>query len=138
MTKREFDTSTMQGLRDALEHSRISQTRLALLIGAPEDAIRSWLRGRRPVHPTASVMLDWILDGYRPPEWHMTGPDMADLRASMGMSQRELADVLDVSEGDIDLWESDFHGPPGFVARAIQWLSSDKPPSLGATDSAGA
>lgn len=128
MSTSEIDTSTPEGLREGLEAAGLSATRFSLLAGIPENTVSKWLNGRRPVHPAAAVMLDWLLAGFQPPGWHMTGQGLREAREGLGLSQDELAVILDVETGAVALWESDERGPPGFVARAVMWLESDPSP----------
>lgn len=121
----ELDTSTAEGFSEGMRHLDISVTRAAMLIGAPESTIKKWLKGERPVHPTAARMLRWMLDGYRPENWHMTGKDLRLLRDEMGLTLTELAVILDIEDEALAKFESDFHGPPGFVATAVRWLLDD-------------
>lgn len=134
MTADQIDTSTPEGLSAGLKRAGLSVPRFALLIGAPERTVTKWLKGISPVHPTAAIMLDWMLEGYRPHGWHMTGDHFRRDRERLGLSQDELADILDVETEMVVRWESDFDGPPGFVARAMAWLTSERPPVDLATD----
>ncbi len=117
-----INTATAEGMQSGLDILKMSKSRFSLLIGAPEATVHAWVRGRRPVHPTAAKMLDWMLDGVRPETWHMTGDQLREAREGLCMTEYELADALDVETATIVKWESDFHGPPHFVATAVRWL----------------
>jgi DNA-binding transcriptional regulator YiaG len=134
MGHREIDTSTTEGFREGMDVMDFSVARFALLVGAPESTVKSWKGGDKPVNPSAAIMLKWMINGYRPYNWHMTGPDLRAKREDMQLSQDELGQILDVEADTIVKWESDFRGPPGFIARAIEWLDSDVPPFDWAAD----
>jgi DNA-binding transcriptional regulator YiaG len=66
---------------------------------------------------------------YRPDTWHLTGPGLRAMREDLGLSEDELAIILDVETASVVNWESDFHGPPRFVAEAVRWLQrGHRPP----------
>jgi len=137
----DIDTSTPEGFSAGLEALGLRQrdrdgdlqplrpARVALLLSAPESTVKNWLRGSRPVHPTAARMVDWMMEGYRPEGWHMTGDDFRAAREALELNEDQLGELLDVETDTILKWESDFHGPPGFVAEAMRWLLSGFRPS---------
>jgi DNA-binding XRE family transcriptional regulator len=128
MTKE--DTSTAAGFDAAcIEIFGNSMPRASLVLRAPESTVKSWRREKRPVHPTAGVMMDWLLDGYRPPDWHMTGDQLKAARTKLDLTEDQLAQVLDIETSTYLKWESDFQGPPGFVANAVNWLLDGYRPS---------
>lgn len=117
-----IDTTTPEGFSAALDVLKLSIIRASLVLQAPESSVKQWLRGTRPVHPAAASMLAWMLEGFRPETWHMTGPALREARESLDLSEEDLAIILDVETALVVNWESDFHGPPRFVAEAVRWL----------------
>lgn len=118
----QIDTSTAEGFREGMDQLGATRTRISMLLGAPEQTVRAWMNGHRPVHPTAAMMLDWMLAGHKPDNWHMTGRDLRAAREILDLTEDQLANVLDVETDTLINWESDFHGPPHFVATAVRWL----------------
>lgn len=118
----EIDTSTADGFREVMNRQGFSVARASILIGASEATINAWIKEKRPVHPTAARMLEWISKGYRPENYHMSGADLKSARAQLGLSSEAMANLLDVEISTLEKWESDFRGPPAFVATGIRWL----------------
>lgn len=63
--------------RDARTHLGLSTSELAAILGVDSRTVRKWEDTRgdestnaRPPNPVASRVMRWLLDGYRPPEWH--------------------------------------------------------------------
>lgn len=67
----EFDTTTGEGFRDAREHLGLSYRELSEILGGirPDTIRKKWERDDPPPGPMASQIMDWMVDGYRPPEW---------------------------------------------------------------------
>lgn len=49
----------------------LSAAKLAHILDVNPRTIRKWEyeAKQRPPHPTACRVVQWLLDGYRPPEW---------------------------------------------------------------------
>lgn len=125
----DLDTSTNDGFAEGIDLLPVSASTAALVLGVPDSSFSAWVRRRRAPHPTAARMLSWLLAGYRPADWHMTGPDFIMARERLGLSVDELADVLDAEPETIRKWSSDFSGPPRMVATAMRWmLDGFRPP----------
>ena len=126
----DLDTSTNAGFRDGLDALGVKPSTAGLVMGIPDSTLSAWVRGRRPPHPTGASMLRWLLDGYRPRDWHMTGPDFDEARVDLGLTVEDLADVLDADPETIVKWSSDFNGPPRMVATAMRWFLDEdfRPP----------
>ena len=118
----EIDTSTTEGFNEALAVLDMHTGRASMVLGTTESTLRAWRHGKRPVHPTAAVMLDWIGDGFRPDNWHMMGSELREAREQLDLSREQLGEILDAEASTIAMWESDDQGPPGFVATAVRWL----------------
>lgn len=118
----DYDTSTTEGFCKGLNDMGFSASRFGLIIKAPESTVKQWMRGKRPVHPTAAVMLDCLLMGWRPNDWHMTGPDMKKARLSLGLSERDMSIVLDCDVDVLQSWEQSDDGAPHFVSQSVRWL----------------
>lgn len=67
----DFDTSTGEGFRAARLHLGLSYRDLGEILGGIRaDTIRKkWEKDAPSPGPMASRVLDWLLEGYRPPEW---------------------------------------------------------------------
>ncbi|WP_306150687.1 hypothetical protein [Roseovarius sp. MMSF_3281] len=128
MQNDEIDTSTAEGFLEGLKTIQMTTGQFAALISTPDDTVRSWVRGRRPVHPTAARMLDWLIEGYRPADFHITGERFKAMRERLELTEDELAEILDVETETVIKWEGSFGGPPRFVAKAMWWLTSRNPP----------
>jgi len=120
-----IDTSTPEGFSEARQHLGLTIPEVARILATSERTVRRWETDEtRPVHPTASVAMDWFLDGFRPNEWpeRITGPNMIDIRCSLGLSISEMAEFLDAEDETIVKWESDDRGPPAMVQQVLIWL----------------
>jgi DNA-binding transcriptional regulator YiaG len=116
-----IDTTETEDFNAAIDKLFRTRTRAALVLGVPEGTLKKWVRGEIPVHPTASAMVDLLLTGWRPDDWHMTGPKMQKVRIDMGMTISEMGELLKLDDETVEKFEADFHGPPAFVARFIAW-----------------
>lgn len=123
-----IDPSTPEGFQQAIDALGMSITRCALTLGCPESSVKKWLKGRPDPHPTAAAMMRALLSDWRPKGWHMTGPMMKTAREDLGLSIEELADMLGVEHDVVELYESDYRGPPHFVAKYIDWLAQGYTP----------
>ena len=47
----------------------LSVNQLAAILNTEPRSVRRWEDGTRTPNPVASRVLQWMLDGYRPPEW---------------------------------------------------------------------
>ncbi len=137
-TDREFDTTDPRGFAAARWHMNMTAETAACLLGVNERSLKRWESGKTEVSPTAAKVLDWMLEGWRPREWYMTGEHMADLRLDLGLTEDQLATVLDVETELLIKWESDDRGPPRIVAKAIYWLIDGYRPSGWPTDAGAA
>lgn len=128
-TSETFDTMTPAGFKSARLHLGLSRTEMARVMAVNERTLVRWEDDpERGVHPTAALMMNWFLDGFRPPSWpfDMTGPDLRRLREEKGLSISEMAERLDVPDQTLTLWESDDRGPPPVVAQAVRWIVTDQ------------
>jgi len=124
-----IDTTTSEGFSAALDILKLSISRASLVLQAPESSVKQWLRATRPVHPAAASMLSWMLDGYRPDTWHLTGPGLRAMREDLGLSEDELAIILDaISTGRLDLWQKPFDGCSVATVRPNGLDRSPRPP----------
>jgi DNA-binding transcriptional regulator YiaG len=133
--KLDIDTSTPEGFRETREDLGLSVAQVARLLQTNERTVKRWesevgTAEDRLVHPTAALVMDWFLGGFRPPEWpeKMTGNEMLDIRYGMGMSVSQMAEFLDAEDETILKWESDDRGPPAIVQQVLTWLWHDKVP----------
>lgn len=57
--------------KDARNRLGLSASQLADIIDSDPRTIRKWERedGTRPPNPIAVRIMEWMLTGYRPPEW---------------------------------------------------------------------
>lgn len=49
----------------------LSQSQLAHILNTDPRTVRRWEQddGTRPPNPIACRVIEWMLDGYKPPEW---------------------------------------------------------------------
>lgn len=68
----DIDTTTPQGFKEARRQLGLSASRLGAILDVDPSTIRRWEMSddrstSRPPHPTAARVLQWMLDGFRPP-----------------------------------------------------------------------
>ena len=122
-----LDTSTAHGFKEARQILGLNRSDCARLLETSEKTVERWENPReRPPHPMAAVAMSWFLGGFRPVEWPqpMSGQEFAQIRADLGLSVEELADLLDVEPDLISYWESG-EGPVLPVGRRVmRWLEA--------------
>lgn len=62
---------TPQGFKQARRDLNLSAAHLGRILNVNERTIRKWEQddGTRPPNPIACRVLQWMLDGFRPPEY---------------------------------------------------------------------
>jgi DNA-binding transcriptional regulator YiaG len=62
---------TPQQFKEARLSLGLSARQLSIILNTNERTIRRWETddGTRPVNPIAIRVMQWMLNGYRPPEW---------------------------------------------------------------------
>ena len=60
-----------QEFKEARKKLGLSQRALAIILNSNHRTVQRWEDGEdsRPVNPIAARVLDWLLKGFRPPEW---------------------------------------------------------------------
>ena len=56
----------------------------------------------------------------------MTGEELREWRARLGMSQEELARRLEVTRQSVYMWEKGDTRPPGMLRLALLWLEHEQ------------
>lgn len=67
----EYDKMTPAQFKDARNRLGLSASQLADIINSDPRTIRKWEHedGTRPPNPIAVRIMEWMLAGYRPPQW---------------------------------------------------------------------
>lgn len=61
---------TPEQFRKARQSLGLSISQMAEILGINPRTVRRWEEGDAlPPNPTASRVMQWMLDGFRPPEW---------------------------------------------------------------------
>ena len=62
---------TPQQFKEARQKLGLTQRELADILNSNPRTVRHWETDddTRPVNPIAERVLEWMLNGYRPPEW---------------------------------------------------------------------
>ena len=64
----------------------------------------------------------------------MTGEELREWRARLGMSQEELARLLEVTRQSVYMWEKGDTRPPGMLELALRWLEHEAGVDVSTTD----
>lgn len=100
----------------------LKQRIVAEMLGVREETVHLWERGRaRPLPRQHGTILRFL--GYDPePTEPMLGGRLKALRRRLGLTQVELADLLDLDEGTVRRWESGRRTPSRW--RAVRMEAS--------------
>lgn len=62
---------TPHQFKEGRQKLALSQAKCAKVFGVSKRTLEYWEAddGKRPVHPTAIKMMEWLLTGARPPNW---------------------------------------------------------------------
>lgn len=60
---------THEEFKEARHTLGLSVNQLAAILNTEPRSVRRWEDGTRHPNPVASRVLQWMLDGFRPPEW---------------------------------------------------------------------
>ena len=132
----EIDTSTSEGFAAGLDLLNLRPSRASVILGTSESTIKNYCK-KYPPNPAAAKMVEWMLAGYRPHNWHVSGNGLRRRRERLELTQDELAIILDTETETVAKYESDSRGPPLCVAMAVEWmLRGFRPPEWPTDDEA--
>ena len=67
---------TPQQFKEARQKLGLTQSQLGHILNSNPRTVRKWETDddTRPVNPIAQRVIEWMLNGYRPPEWPKARP----------------------------------------------------------------